>query len=59
MVDEKMVDEVDDDAETEQVAAAEKTPAPTFSRMLVIGVPLAAALLLMVIYWLILRWGAV
>jgi hypothetical protein len=59
MVDEEIVDESDDDAETEQVAAAEKTPAPTFSRMLVIGVPLAAALLLMVIYWLILRWGAV
>ncbi len=37
----------------------EPSPAPAeYSRSLVIGVPLAAALLLMSIYWLILRWGA-
>lgn len=39
--------------------AAAPVEQPHFSRTLVIGVPLAAALFLMAIYWLILRWGAV
>ena len=47
--------------ETDETAVAEvETPlAPAaYSRPLVIGVPLAAALALMTVYWLILRWGA-
>ena len=46
---------------TKTVAAAEVEAPPeptTYSRPLVIGIPLAAALVLMAVYWLILRWGA-
>jgi hypothetical protein len=41
-----------------QVASAPPVLA-IYSRPLVIGVPLSVALVLMVVYWLILRWGAV
>ncbi|MGE3242386.1 MAG: hypothetical protein AB7G28_14440 [Pirellulales bacterium] len=41
-------------------AAVQPAAAPViYNRALVIGVPLAASVLLMAIYWLILRWGAV
>jgi hypothetical protein len=40
-------------------AADGATASAGYSRSLVIGVPLGAALVLMAIYWLILRWGAV
>jgi hypothetical protein len=45
-----------------QPATDEALPPATpkeYSRPLVIGLPIAAALALMVVYWLILRWGAV
>jgi hypothetical protein len=43
----------------ETVSSVESPPElKTFSRPLVIAVPLAAAAVLMSIYWLILRWGA-
>ncbi len=60
----------DDEADVEQIDVEEfesaepideVTDAPqpaTYSRPLVIAVPLAAACGLMAIYWLILRWGA-
>jgi hypothetical protein len=49
-----------EDAKDEVAAAVEPPPVPeTYSRPIVIGVPLASALVLMVLYWLILRWGAV
>jgi hypothetical protein len=59
-------DEIDaTESDTEETIAAEPieqiadAPQPaTFSRPLVIAVPLAAACGLMAIYWLILRWGA-
>lgn len=49
---EQPIDEVADGSVT-----AEPEPA-TYSRSLVIAVPLVAAFCLMAIYWLILRWGA-
>lgn len=70
-VDDLAEDDVDADGDTtedavdesteEEIAAAEVEDVPppaTFSRSVVIGVPLVAALLLMSVYWLILRWGA-
>lgn len=44
---------------TPVTAAAEPAEPPRYSTALVVGVPLAAAVFLMAIYWLILRWGAV
>jgi hypothetical protein len=41
------------------IPVAEATAPPELNRLLVVGVPLAAAVLLMGIYWLILRAGAV
>ena len=49
--------EASDRSEATSTADTEP-PLPTYSRMLVIGLPLAAAVLLVTIYWLILRWGA-
>lgn len=55
--DEEVVEAESDQAAT--AAAAEPTAPETYNRALVIGVPLAASVFLMAIYWLILRWGAV
>ncbi len=52
-------DEATDEAEDAVAAEVETPPAPTiYSRPVVIGIPLASALVLMTVYWLILRWGA-
>jgi len=52
------VDQADAGAAAATVAR-EPAELPHYSRSLVIGVPLAAAVFLMAVYWLILRWGAV
>jgi hypothetical protein len=53
-----------EDADESEAEVAENTvesvpPAAFYSRPVVIGVPLVAAAVLAVVYWLILRWGAV
>lgn len=59
-VDDEVVSETDVAADaTAAAATADAAVPPHYSNALVVGVPLAAALILMAVYWLILRWGAV
>jgi hypothetical protein len=58
-LDEEPTEEATEEADETVAAPVEAPPEPaTYSRPLVIGVPLAAAFVFMTIYWLILRWGA-
>jgi hypothetical protein len=58
--DEGVATEAEVDPDSATVTTIEPaTQFPSYSPTLVIGIPLAAAMLLMAIYWLILRWGAV
>jgi hypothetical protein len=53
-------DESESDDPKDEAAAVEPPPIPdVYARPIVIGAPLASALVLMALYWLILRWGAV
>jgi hypothetical protein len=58
-IDEEADNESTNEAEDNAAAEVETPPAPTvYSRPVLIGIPLASALVLMTVYWLILRWGA-
>jgi len=59
LFDDEPTERATDDTEAPVAADIETPPAPTaYSRPIVIGIPLASALVLMAVYWMILRWGA-
>ncbi|MEX2091555.1 MAG: hypothetical protein WD971_02705 [Pirellulales bacterium] len=57
--DDEPTESATDEAEEAVASEVEAPPEPTaYSRPIVIGIPLASALVLMTVYWMILRWGA-
>jgi len=58
--DDASVDDASDDEPASRPEVASPPPAvATYNPLLVTGVPLVAVAILMGVYWLILRWGAV